>query len=77
MNWRQGLFRLWWVASAFWVPLAIWIEWPCMIYGECRGGGGAPSLVGVAAFIFGIPPLSLLAGLGIDWAMRGFRSKSN
>ena len=83
-NWRRGLFRLWVVFSIGWIIGIGWSHRLDCAFGQysapwCVGYGQDPYVmeyaVRVHALVFGVPALTLLAGLALIWVANGFRGE--
>jgi hypothetical protein len=70
LNWRRGLFRIWVVFSAAWI-----MGWTIylIIFGLQGGFRQFGQVLAVPVTLFGPPIATLLLGLGVRWALQGFR----
>jgi hypothetical protein len=83
MKFQRGLFRMWIVVSAAWVLIVGSIDRVDCAFGDlsalwCHGYGRDPyvwaSAWPILVRVFGVPLAVLIAGAGLLWAARGFRS---
>lgn len=84
MNIERGLFRAWLVGSAGWIAYWVWAKniacdlgaysapW-CTAFWQ-RDPLTIEEYAAVAAFIFGIPLATLVAGILVLWIVQGFRA---
>lgn len=82
-NWKRGLFRLWLLASFLWagywlynlqLSCAFWFAPWCESPAHVDWPNGSMAL-GLALLLLSGPVLMLLLGLGVIWALKGFRAR--
>jgi hypothetical protein len=82
-NWKRGLLRLWLLASFLWagywiyhlqLSCAFWFAPWCESPAHVDWPNQSMAL-GLALVLLSGPVLGLLLGLGVIWAIKGFRSR--
>jgi len=83
VNWRRGLRRLWLLASFLWagywlyhlqLTCAFWFAPWCESPAHVDWPNGSMAF-GLALILLSGPLLLLLLGLGVIWAVKGFRAR--